>query len=60
MSYFRSDAMIESIHRNAPMRRWAQPEEIAKPVLFLSGPDSDYVNGTTVTVDGGWTAGKSY
>lgn len=59
-SYFRSDAMVESIYRNAPMQRWAQPDEIAKPVLFLSGPDSDYVNGTTLTVDGGWTAGKGY
>lgn len=59
-SYFQSEAMTASIHRNAPMQRWAQPDEIAKPVLFLSGADSDYVNGTTLFVDGGWTAGKSY
>ena len=59
-SYFRSEAMAASIRANAPMERWAQPEEIARPVLFLSGPDSDYVNGTTLFADGGWTAGKGY
>ncbi|WP_225924569.1 SDR family NAD(P)-dependent oxidoreductase [Pseudonocardia abyssalis] len=58
--YFRSEAMVSSVRRNAPMGRWAQPDEIAEPVLFLSGADSDYVNGTTLFVDGGWTAGKGY
>ncbi|GLZ50273.1 gluconate 5-dehydrogenase [Actinomycetospora sp. NBRC 106375] len=59
-SYFRSEQMAASIRANAPMERWAQPDEIAGPVLFLSGPDSDYVNGTTLFADGGWTAGKGY
>ncbi|MCE0762075.1 SDR family oxidoreductase [Pseudonocardia kujensis] len=59
-AYFRSEQMRASIRANAPMERWAQPEEIARPVVFLSGTDSDYVNGTTLFVDGGWTAGKGY
>ncbi|TCK26774.1 SDR family NAD(P)-dependent oxidoreductase [Pseudonocardia endophytica] len=59
-AYFRSDEMAASIRANAPMERWAQPDEIARPVLFLAGPDSDYVNGTTLFADGGWTAGKGY
>jgi NAD(P)-dependent dehydrogenase (short-subunit alcohol dehydrogenase family) len=33
--------------------RMGQPEEIASAALFLTGEDSSYVNGTTVTVDGG-------
>jgi NAD(P)-dependent dehydrogenase (short-subunit alcohol dehydrogenase family) len=57
-AYFKSAEMIASIRAHAPMERWAQPEEIARPVVFLSGGDSDYVNGTTLHVDGGWTAGK--
>lgn len=59
-AYFRSEQMTASIRANAPMERWAQPDEIARPVAFLCGPDSDYVNGTTLFVDGGWTAGKGY
>jgi 3-oxoacyl-[acyl-carrier protein] reductase len=35
------------------LRRVAQPEEVAKVVAFLSGPDSDFICGQTITVDGG-------
>ena len=59
-AYFQDSEMAASIRANAPMERWAQPHEIAEPVTFLCGPGSDYVNGTTLFVDGGWTAGKGY
>jgi NAD(P)-dependent dehydrogenase (short-subunit alcohol dehydrogenase family) len=36
-----------------PLRRPAVPEEVARVVLFLVGPDASYVTGSTVTVDGG-------
>ncbi|KAG5912739.1 hypothetical protein E4U42_001925 [Claviceps africana] len=39
-----------------PMGRWARPEEIADGVLFLAGGRSSFVTGTTLTVDGGYTA----
>jgi glucose 1-dehydrogenase len=31
----------------------AQPEEIARGILFLVDPDSDYVTGSTLSIDGG-------
>lgn len=38
-----------------PMKRAGKPEEIAKLALFLAGPDSDYVTGSTFVMDGGLT-----
>jgi 3-oxoacyl-[acyl-carrier protein] reductase len=36
-----------------PMQRTAQPEEIAEGVAFLVGPDSAYMTGQTLHVNGG-------
>lgn len=41
-------------NRNA-LKRWAQPEEIAWPIVFLASPASSYITGTVLFVDGGWT-----
>ncbi|GHA55380.1 glucose 1-dehydrogenase [Pontibacter akesuensis] len=38
--------------QSIPMKRAAQPEEIAKLALFLASPDSDYCSGATYTMDG--------
>lgn len=40
-----------------PLGRPAEPEEIAQGVLFLAAPESSFVNGHCLTIDGGWTAG---
>ncbi|BDI21876.1 SDR family NAD(P)-dependent oxidoreductase [Herbiconiux sp. L3-i23] len=37
-----------------PAGRLAEPSDIARAVAFLCGPDSDYVHGHTLVVDGGW------
>lgn len=39
-----------------PLRRIAQPEELASVVVFLASDESSFVNGTTIMVDGGATA----
>jgi NAD(P)-dependent dehydrogenase (short-subunit alcohol dehydrogenase family) len=44
---------IESHH--LPLKRAAQPEEIAGVIYFLAGKDSSYITGQVITVDGGLT-----
>lgn len=46
----RNKAILERI----PQGRWGTPEDIAGPVVFLASAASDYMNGSTITVDGGW------
>jgi len=37
-----------------PAGRWGKPSDFKGPVVFLASSASDYVNGYTVAVDGGW------
>ena len=39
-----------------PMGRWGELHEIEGPAIFLASPASSFVTGTTLLVDGGWTA----
>jgi len=41
-----------------PLNRFAEPEEIAKAILFLASDDSSFATGSTLVVDGGFTCGK--
>lgn len=49
-------ASYDDIIFRTPMGRLGQPEEVAHAVAFLCGPESSYINGLPLTVDGGWTA----
>jgi NAD(P)-dependent dehydrogenase (short-subunit alcohol dehydrogenase family) len=58
--YFEDESMVKVLRENSPMGRWGQVDEISGPVLFLCSEESSFVNGVTLFVDGGWTAGKGY
>lgn len=51
------EKMIEDM---CPMRRYADPEEIARPAVFLASDDASYITGAVLAVDGGLTAGKRF
>ncbi|MCX6951926.1 MAG: 2-dehydro-3-deoxy-D-gluconate 5-dehydrogenase KduD [Verrucomicrobia bacterium] len=45
-----------SILARIPAGRWGTPDDLKGAVVFLASSASDYVNGYTVAVDGGWLA----
>jgi 3-oxoacyl-[acyl-carrier protein] reductase len=48
---------VQQLLAHIPLGRPAEPAEIAHAALFLAAPESGYINGHVLTVDGGWTAG---
>jgi 2-dehydro-3-deoxy-D-gluconate 5-dehydrogenase len=53
----RDDAKrFAEISARIPVGRWGQGEDIAGAVAFLCLPDSEYMNGVVLPVDGGWLA----
>ena len=43
-----------AIRSRIPAGRWGTPEDLVGAAVFLSSAASDYVNGHTLVVDGGW------
>lgn len=46
----------EAYAQKSILKRWAGPEEMAGPTVFLLSDAASYVTGTVLFVDGGWTA----
>lgn len=53
-----TDDVEEERLENIPDKRAGKAEEVAKLALFLASDNSDYMNGTEVYIDGGWTVGR--
>lgn len=53
-----TDDVEEERLENIPDKRAGKAEEVARLALFLASDDSDYMNGTEVYIDGGWTVGR--
>jgi meso-butanediol dehydrogenase/(S,S)-butanediol dehydrogenase/diacetyl reductase len=52
-----SDAMLEEVNHKIPLRRHADPAEIAALFAYLASDDAAYLTGQVITIDGGETAG---
>lgn len=46
----------QEILNRIPAGRWGTPEDLQGPAVFLASSASDYINGYTIAVDGGWLA----
>lgn len=49
--------MLDAVNARIPLGRHAEPEEIAALFAFLASSEAKYITGTTITIDGGETAG---
>ncbi|MER8032204.1 3-hydroxybutyrate dehydrogenase [Streptomyces bauhiniae] len=48
--------LSEVLLKDSALRRLIEPEEVAEAVAYLCGPQASFVTGTSLVLDGGWTA----
>lgn len=53
------EEMLQGLIAMHPLGRLGQSEEVANAFLFLASDEASFITGTTLMVDGGFTAGKS-
>ena len=54
--YLEDPAFAEFVRNMIKMNRYGSVDDVAAAVLYLASPASSIVNGTSLRVDGGWTA----
>jgi NAD(P)-dependent dehydrogenase (short-subunit alcohol dehydrogenase family) len=56
----KDDPQGENYFRNVPLRRAGEPAEVGRVCVFLCSGAADFVNGTTIEIDGGMLPGVLY
>lgn len=46
----------QELHARQPVGRMGRPDEVAYMALYLSAAEAEFVTGSAMTIDGGWTA----
>jgi NAD(P)-dependent dehydrogenase (short-subunit alcohol dehydrogenase family) len=54
--FVKDESLAEVWGKETIVGRWGKPSEIAAAALFLASDASDFITGTVLTVDGGWTS----
>ncbi|ALO06678.1 3-hydroxybutyrate dehydrogenase [Streptomyces venezuelae] len=52
----REQVLSEVMLKDSALKRLIEPEEVAEAVLYLCTPQASFITGTSLTLDGGWTA----
>lgn len=50
------DEVRQQLHARQPIGRMGRPEEVATAALYLASDEAAFVTGSTLVIDGGWTA----
>lgn len=50
------DEVRQQLHARQPLGRMGRPDEIASAALYLASDEAAFVTGSTLVIDGGWTA----
>jgi NAD(P)-dependent dehydrogenase (short-subunit alcohol dehydrogenase family) len=58
--YFGDGSFERSLAATVPLGRHGEARDVANAALYLASDLGSYVNGTALTVDGGWLAEKSF
>lgn len=48
--------LAEVLLQDSAVKRLIEPEEVAEAVAYLCGPQASFITGTSLALDGGWTA----
>lgn len=59
-SYFHDSEKEQAVLALHPVGRVGSPDEVAAAILFLADPTNDFITGSVLKVDGGWTTGMKF